>query len=523
MDYTKILSEKKSASSWNRVPPKPYHGVCTPLFSLKSSHSEGIGDFYDLFSFLDWLQKAGMNLVQLLPVNDTGFHSSPYSAESAFALDPVYLRINALFGIQENPKWKKKGEALRKSLQKTNSFFTVKKKKLLFLYEYFLFFYSTLSQKKSYQDFVAKNSWLTEYSLYKALKEKFQNKPWNLWPEKYKNPREKDLFSWSNSLEEKLQFYTFLQYLSFSQFSKVQKQAEEKNILLIGDIPILVSYDSSDVWFYREVFSLENLAGAPPDMYNPEGQNWGFPTFNWDFLEKTDYFWWKKRIEIASQFYDLYRIDHLVGFFRIWSIKPSQKAREGRFISENRLLWPFLGKKRLEMLLSNSSMLPIAEDLGVIPYEVRPILKELGICKTIVQRWAKTEEETFLHPKDYPFLSLSTLSTHDSETLEEWWEIYPLEAQSLSATLQIPYRKKLSSSMRTSLLQIMHKSPSLFHVNLLSEYLALFYKEEGKKRINIPGTLSKKNWSYRMKPSLESLKKNTKLIKQLRSFTKGEK
>ncbi len=519
-----LLLEKKTASCWEKIPFRPHHGICVPVFSLKSSLSEGIGDFYDLFLLIQWVKKIGMDLIQILPINDTGLAKSPYSAQSAFALDPVYIRIACLPNMESNPFWKKKGELLRKELQTKNvSFSTVRRKKLSFLYEYFLCFFPTLSQKKSYQDFVQKHSWLSEYALYKALRHKFREKPWYEWPKKYKNPQEKDLFLWSKQEEEQVLFYTFLQYLCFSQFFKVKKLAAEKKILLMGDIPILVSYDSVDVWFYRKTFRLDLLAGAPPDMYSREGQNWGFPTFNWDFLEKNNYSWWRKRIEIASLFYDLYRIDHLVGFFRIWSIKPFELAKQGRFVSENRLLWPFLGEKRLESLITMSSMLPIAEDLGTIPHEVRPILKKLGICKTLVARWEKTEEGELIHPKDYPYLSFCCLSTHDSEPFEIWWENNPLEAKNFAKLHNLSYRKKLSLSSRKCFFKKIHSSPSLFHVNLLPEYLALAYKGEGKSRINTPGTISFKNWSYRMEPCLEKLLSHTSLIQAIRSITKKEK
>ena len=281
---------------------------------------------------------------------------------------------------------------------------------------------------------------------------------------------------------------------AIQQLKEVKEYAEKQGVLLIGDIPILVSPESVDVKEHPTLFDQSLVAGAPPDPYCQTGQKWGFPLFNWEAMERAGYPWWRKRLRFAEQFFHLYRIDHVVGFFRIWAIPKDAPATDGHFLPGDYRQWEAHGKKILEMMIGATSMLPMAEDLGTIPDFVPCVLKELGICGTKVMRWQN------IPPSRYEPLSLTTVSTADMEPLQVW-------------------KPDLTIAERREILTSSHHSASLFHINLLQEYLALFpdlvSSDSQKERINIPGTVNSTNWNYRFTPSLEEIMEHRELAKEI--------
>ena len=303
-----------------------------------------------------------------------------------------------------------------------------------------------------------------------------------------------------------------------------QTYSDRKYVLIKGDIPILIGRDSADVWCHRDIFCIKNSAGAPPDMYSATGQNWGFPVYDWDKLEEQDYVWWRQRLITAERLYHLYRIDHIVGFYRIWAIPHGKSGRDGHFIPGGEHEWIPHGERIMRMMLESSQILPIGEDLGVVPTEVRDNLASLGICGTKVMRWERKwhGDQSFIDPTEYTSMSMSTVSTHDSETLEEWWEKNPKESKLYSSSHGWEHKENLTPEHRTSLLRACHHSNSLFHINLLQEYLALFpdliSSNPEDERINIPAKISTKNWSYRFKPSVEEIMADTRLGDAIREI-----
>ncbi len=279
----------------------------------------------------------------------------------------------------------------------------------------------------------------------------------------------------------------------------------------MGDIPILVSTESADVWSHPELFDIHWQAGAPPDQYNPEGQCWGFPLYRWDVLRKTHFDWWKQRLTYASHFYDIYRIDHVIGLFRIWAIPNDKSSKEGSFLPSDPDTWEPQGREILETFINSCEMLPIAEDLGDVPECVPPVLKEMGICGTKVMRWERNweEEGRFIPIQYYPPISLTTVSTHDSEPLQLWWKTSPEEAQEFAASKHWEYAPEITHFQHKEILWDSHHTSSLFHINLLQEYLALFPElvapNPEDERINIPGKLLATNWTYRFRPSVEEI------------------
>jgi 4-alpha-glucanotransferase len=279
----------------------------------------------------------------------------------------------------------------------------------------------------------------------------------------------------------------------------------------MGDIPILIDRESADCWLHQDCFDFRYSAGSPPDIYSENGQNWGFPIYNWEVIEKNNFSWWVDRLKSANRYYHLYRLDHIVGFFRIWSIPWKQKGKEGHFIPLDESIWIDHGQKILLMMLNACDMLPIGEDLGIVPPEVKSCLNAMGICGTRVMRWERrwNEDQQFIKPEHYPVESMSTVSTHDSETLPHWWKSCPTEAQLYANSKGWTYHPQLSREHHREILWESHHTKSIFHINLLQEYLpltpGLSWSSPEEDRINIPGLVSSSNWTYRYKPTLEEL------------------
>lgn len=238
-------------------------------------------------------------------------------------------------------------------------------------------------------------------------------------------------------------------------------------------------------------------------------------------MKKTNYHWWKQRLSLLESFYDLYRIDHIVGFFRLWVIPQGKAPHEGFFIPNDPATWMDHGKEILEKLIEFSSLLPIGEDLGTIPWEVFPILKNLGICGTRVIRWEVDGNKEYLPYQTYDPFTMTTVSTWDCDTLKMWWIKYPEEAEKFCRFKNWDFENTLSEERLFSILYDSHHTPSFFHINLIQEYLSLFpeFIWGGEmERINIPGTIDDKNWSYRIRPFLEDFISHSTFINTMQKL-----
>lgn len=503
---------------WQKIGLKHHHGINIPLFSLHSKNSCGIGEFTDLIPLIPWCQANGFDIIQLLPLNDTGPDQSPYSAISAFALNPIHLGLAALPFLDEFPELKSllpKMQAL-KNKQRID-YVEVHKLKEEFLRQYYQKVFSRINSQPEFLQFLKENDWLKGYAVFKVLKILHNWTPWESW-----NLTE-SISQLKETHAKAMQYHLFLQYLCFHQLEKVKQIAQQHSFFLKGDIPILISRESADVWLHPDLFILNYVAGAPPDMYSKDGQNWEFPLYNWQAMESDHFKWWKQRLEVASHFYHLYRLDHVVGFYRIWAITPHGLGREGKFIPENSNDWIPQGEKILNMMIANSEMLPIAEDLGVVPPEIRQSLAHLGICGTKVMRWERrwNEDKRFIDPRDFSWLSMTTVSTHDSETLPQWWLLQ--EAEDYAKQKGWEYTTQLSREQQYSFLHDSHHSGSFFHINLLNEYLFLVpgmsWPNKEDERINVPGVVSDRNWTYRFRPSIDEMIQSPELARYMRELT----
>lgn len=521
-----FFAHSPAASQWEKIGVKDHHGVIVPLFSLYSKQSCGIGEYTDLFPMIEWCQSIGFDVIQLLPLNDTGWANSPYSAISAFALHPVYLGLASLPYLDQFPHLKEEIKKLQSPSDALHiDYVKVFEKKIEFLKLYVKGARHLIVESNPYKKFLDRSQyWLKSYVVFKVLKTLNEWKSWEDWPEEFRNPTPLLIDQLAEQHREEVEFHTIVQFLCDQQLHAVRTHAESHQVLIMGDLPILINRDSADVWCHRDLFDLSYSAGAPPDYFNEEGQNWGFPLYNWDNIAKADFSWWSNRLINAAFYYQLYRIDHIVGFFRIWAIPLGKTGKEGFFIPTNQADWVDHGRRIMWMMLENCEMLPIGEDLGVVPQEVRNCLTMLGISGTKVMRWERkwNEDKSFINISEYPLDSMTSVSTHDSEPLKQWWKLHPDEAGLYAASKGWQYQPELTLDQAKEIVKESHHSNSLFHVNLLQEYLGLVpglsWPKVEDERINVPGTISPTNWSTRFKMGVEEIVSNEALRQVLKGF-----
>ncbi|MDD4980077.1 MAG: 4-alpha-glucanotransferase [Candidatus Omnitrophica bacterium] len=422
------LIKTPAQDKWKRIGTQKRAGILAPLFCVYSKKSAGIGEFRDLKLLIDWAKLTGNSIIQLLPLNEVGPLFCPYDSLSSFALEPAYLSLEVILSRNKN-SFRTKINQLKEEFPAGRPYldYRIKKRKIGLLREIFLAGEEPAS--KDLEKFRRDNDyWIDDFVLFKALKDYHGGKPWYEWEARYKDRDVAALKEFFEAHSKEITFQIWLQWQASKQFKEVRKYAEVKKILLKGDLPFLVSRDSADVWQHRRFFKLGFAAGAPPDMYCAKGQRWGVPTYNWDEVAADDYRYLKEKLKFAQQFYDILRIDHVVGLFRIWSI-PYQEPLENQGLNgffdlpdENK--WEQQGRNILSVMLNNTRMLLCAEDLGIIPDMCKKTLRELGIPGNDVQRWTKDWKikHDFLLPQDYRVLSVAMLSTHDTTNWAAWWE-----------------------------------------------------------------------------------------------------
>ncbi|QWR76819.1 4-alpha-glucanotransferase [Candidatus Magnetomonas plexicatena] len=310
-------------------------GVAIPVFSIKTEENCGTGDFVDLIKFAHFCKKASLDVIQILPVNDTGMDASPYNALSAFALHPIYIRLDAL--ADGDLKWDDSFTTeIAAAKERLNAlprvdYLEVRSFKEAMLKKIYLHNEKKIKSSKLLTKWISENKWVVPYAVYRAIKDTYMFDTWLNW-KTMKDPSESDLNNYWKEHETEVLFFAWVQFELEKQLTLVSKTIEEMGLRLKGDIPILINEDSADVWYERRLFDLKGRAGAPPDMFSDIGQNWGFPCYNWDVLKKEDYSFWRARLKQAAKFYHAYRIDHVLGFFRIWRIPETETTgRLGHF------------------------------------------------------------------------------------------------------------------------------------------------------------------------------------------------
>lgn len=523
-DWPGWLANRAAAPHWRRIGFGKRFGLCTPLASVRSARGCGVGDVEDLRAVVDWAAEVGASLVQVLPLHDMGSGWVPYAAISAFALDPIYIALDRLDAVRDDAVLMRRLQGSTAHLNRSSfvDFEAVRREKGAILGEVWRRMRGPALQAEL-ERFQAENPWVVPYALFRVIRELEGLRSWEEWGERYRERERAQVF---RERAEDLERVVFAQWVLDRQFREVRAYAQSRGVFLIGDIPILVGRDSADVWWEPGLFRLDGSAGAPPDMYAAEGQNWGFPTYDWPRHRESGFAWWRARLRHAERYFDLYRIDHVVGFFRIWTIPLGERTgMRGRFVPEDEREWGPQGREILEMMLGSTLMLPLAEDLGTIPPICRETLRDLGICGLKIQRWERDwdGDGRFIAPKDYEPLSVAMLSTHDSETFAGWWEAFPEDRQRLYEAVGFDGAAppRLDRDLHAHFVRWFSHAGSVFLILMVQDVLAPLGSLPGdpsSHRINVPGVVNDTNWRWRWPVEVGRLIEDREGVERLRDW-----
>lgn len=297
-------------------------GTAVPVFSLRSEAGLGIGEFADLKLLADWAAATGQRVIQVLPVNDTTMtgtwtDSYPYNANSSFALHPQYIRLTEL-GVAEDETYCRLRDELNALPEVDYERVNAAKRRLL--REVYEHCGTATVESSEYREFIAANrSWLFPYAAYCVLRDRYGTADFSLWGS-WAHYDDAAIEAFCREHATEIEFPCFVQYHLHRQLSEASRYARALGVVLKGDLPIGVSRTSADAWQSPHLFHLDAQAGAPPDAFSAFGQNWGFPTYDWERMAQDDFAWWRARLERMAEYFDAYRIDHILGFFRIWEI-----------------------------------------------------------------------------------------------------------------------------------------------------------------------------------------------------------
>lgn len=485
--------------------------IILPLFSLRTGGDLGRGEIPHLAEIAKWMAEINHRVLQLLPLSELGpAETSPYSALSVFAIDPLYIALDGVAGISPADLDRARGHARRRMALFRPEVYALK---MPLLRAAFLHFCreGTVQERRRFNRFSALNGhWLEDYVLYRALKERFSWVSWEDWPAELARREPDAIVRARAEMAEELEFYRYLQFLARRQWDSLNRMRKALEVVVAGDLAFCPSRDSADVWANQDLFLLERSVGAPPDDFNRKGQRWGLPMPNWPRMAADGFKWWRMRARFAAGMFDLLRVDHVVGFYRTYSY-GSDPDDLGCFFPEEEDEQQAQGEKFFAMLKREAGAdALIAEDLGTVPPWVKASLTALGIPGLKVFRWERENwgesDESFIAPADYPELAVATTGTHDTETLVRWWRATELEERAkLARALSLPpsarlTRPSLSFAMLDRMLRALYTSPARLVMAPLPDLLG-----QGA-RINLPGTVRENNWSYRMPVALDRLK-----------------
>lgn len=469
-------------------------GVLMPIFSLPGEY--GIGTLgKGAYAFVDWLKSAGMKVWQVLPLLPTSYGDSPYQSYASDALNYYFIDFDQLVSeglltkaeldgcewsddvrrVDYGKQYFQKAELLKKAFRR---FDRTQAEWLAFL------------ERGEYYDF----------AVFKTLKKYFCDRAWSEWEEPYKSCDPASVAAFADEHKEEIDFWQFTQYLFLKQWFALKTYANERGILIMGDMPIYVAYDSLETWKHRrELFMLDQdgepslKAGVPPDAFSKDGQLWGNPVYDWAKLKKTGYRWWKDRIAYALRLFDVVRIDHFRGFDRFFAIPAdAETAKEGEWLKgpSHRL---FADMKRKNI---------VAEDLGIIDDGVREMLKRTGFpgMKVLMFAFDGNEENEHL-PSQYKKNCVAYTGTHDNEPLVEYFTSleaddrreFELALEKECIEADVPYIVETADDECQSVIELLFSTVANTVIVPMHDVLSL----GGEARINAPSTVTGGNWTFR--------------------------
>jgi 4-alpha-glucanotransferase len=543
-------------------PEKKIAGVLVPLFALRGENDLGIGDISALREFIDWAAEIGFKLVQILPINEIGAENSPYNTISALAIEPTTLH----FGPQ-SPKDLTREDFdaaladldLRTPHRGRVKYRHVKKLKRRLLEQAFANFSHRTDEdrRSSFRKFCEEEAaWLRDYALYRVLMEENDDSPaWSRWPTHHQSLEKAR--SWlrnlpghrQTALTDRQSFFCYVQWIAHQQWREIKSYAEQRGVALMGDIPFGVSYHSADVFARPDEFILDWGGGAPPEAYFKDdeftqkwGQNWGIPLYRWDKMRASNFEWWRERVRAVRRIFHLFRIDHVLGFYRIYAF-PWRPRRNKQFLSldwhemlkrtggcaphfvprddktpENCEANKREGEEYLRVVLDEAGATRvIGEDLGAVPDYVRPSMRSLGVAGFKIPQWEANGAQ--ITPGDkYEGLSVATYATHDHKPIRAlWdeaveqstatWQQARLELEKIAVFAGLDPRIEnynFDKEFYPAIMEALFKSNAWIAITMITDLLAR------KHRFNVPGTTANSNWTRRIQRSVAQLRASRK-------------
>ncbi len=553
-------------------------GVLVPVFSLRREGGLGIGDVTGLKEFVDWAGEIGLGFVQLLPVNETGRDNSPYNAISSVALDPLTLDCSpGMLPDLAQSQYDKVMASVDEDLLRDGKvhYEMVRLLKLELLWRSFQMFFSTQYKKHSERDIEfhafceREQKWLADYCLFRLFMDmEGGNQDWQNWNEDYntvvkaREHLKRLLEAEPEKTERQLVFYAYIQWIAQQQWAEVSDYAKGRGVALMGDMPIGVALCSADVFANPDWFDFEWFGGAPPETNFKDdeftqrwGQNWGIPLYKWQVMEGEGFSWWRQRVAKMCEIFSMFRVDHALGFFRIYGFPwnpvrnveflpltheeaaqrcdgrlPGFRARDDES-EENRAANCEEGKRYLRMIQQAAGeAVVIAEDLGVVPDYVRPALAEMEIPGMKVPHWEFQENtHDLVRGEDYPEISFATYATHDHLPMKmqwqyhreilvrnqqdtgDYWEAWRfLHGLASYAGIDLHEGEQVpeyGDVIREKLLKALCSSKARYAGIMIGDLLGL------SERINTPGVAGDENWVWRLSHTAEALRSDEKLAK----------
>ncbi len=491
-------------------------GVLVPLFSIPSERSWGIGEIGDIARFAAWLRAAGHDFLQLLPVTEIAAdETSPYSAMSAMAIDPIYISLADVPEFQAiggesiaSPPARYAIDAVRRG--RRVQYEAVRRLKRAALHAAFEQTVETgrldAGRARAFEAFVERERWwLEDYARFRAIRHAL-GRPWIDWPEPLRHREPSALAQADRAHRQEIRFSSYVQWIAHEQWRAAR---EESGIGLFGDVPFTVSGDSADVWARQGEFRVDVSVGTPPDAFSETGQNWALPAYRWDVIEAGGDEWFRQRARRSAALYDAYRIDHVVGFYRTF-VRPLE---EGPLYSLTRArdFEPYFSPAdeaaqraqgdRVIAAFRSADALVIAEDLGTVPDFVRASLASLGVPGFRVLRWDRNWHapgRPFGDPRAWPPCSVGLSGTHDTASLAEWWDAADIEertallAISGLASRGLQAASAFGPELRDAMLDLIFDSGSNFVIMPIQDLFGW------RDRINVPATTGPQNWTWRL-------------------------
>lgn len=469
-------------------------GVLLHITSLPSDY--GVGTLgASAYEFVDWMKKAGLHIWQVLPLVPTNYGDSPYQSVSSTALNYYLIDFDILRekGLLQKKDYEHRTFGFGQDRVDYSLLFKEKVEVLKIAYRHFD------KSNKAFKEFIEKKD-ARDFAVFMTIKAMHEYHSWDMWNDGYRVYSEKLEQDVIANYEEEYLFWTWTQFEFLEEWNKLHEYANKNQIEIMGDMPLYVAYDSVEVWKNPELFILTEdhkpklVAGCPPDAFTDDGQLWGNPVYNWDYIKQTNYSWWNNRIKKAFELYDILRIDHFRGFDRFYAIPASHtNARQGEWLDGPKF---DLFKDKLDLKI-------VAEDLGIIDDGVRTLLKQTGYPGMKILEFAFDGYPGNEHkPSNYTNNYIAYTGTHDNMPLYQYiMDLSPIDLatyledlKSECKMLGVRISDKTYEGITKTVVELAFASKADTCIIPMQDLLC----QGGNTRMNLPSTVSTNNWSYRV-------------------------